>query len=432
MLEQYTLPEMGNIFSLENRYQLMTDVALTVCEAMSDIGQIPHDDYLLIKERAHVEPSRVEEIERRVHHNTLAFIFALSESVGPELERYFHMGVSNTDISDFATALQVTAASDLLHTKLDQLRDILHDLAIKYKYTYMAGRTHGTFTEPITFGLKMAAWVKEVDRCITRLYHARNSMSVGKINGLVGTYSSVDPSVELFVCRRLGLQRAEVSTQIIQRDRMGEYVTMLALVGSSLEKFATEIRTLQRTEIAEVEEAMDSMLGGSISLPNKRRPYRCELICGLARVLRGNSLTAMEDIVIWGEKDSSHSPAERVVLGDSCIMLDYMLALFCDIMESLSVDPERMSKNLDDNLGLVFSQRVLLSLMDQGVPRETAYNMVRRNAEEAWTQQGDFQYLLLQDEEVRKYLSRKQIMEMFDYHWFIRYIDYIFERAGIE
>ena len=222
-----------------------------------------------------------------------------------------------------------------------------------------------------------------------------------------------------------------MTTQIIQRDRMAEYVTMLALIGSSLEKFASEIRTLQRTEIAEVEEAMDPILTETVSMPHKRRPYRCEVICGLARVLRGNSLTAMEDIVIWGEKDSSHSPAERVVLGDSCIMLDYMLALFCDVMSTLQVYPERMSKNLEDNLGLVFSQRVQLSLVEQGVPRDLAFNLVRRNAEEAWDQQGDFQYLLLQDEEIRKYMSRQQIMELFDYHWFIRYIDYIFERAGI-
>ena len=431
MLEQYTLPEMGNIFSMENRYQLMTDVAVAICEAMADIGRVPQEDYLQIRDKAHVQAQRVEEIEQQVHHNTLAFILALSESVGPHLARYLHMGISNTDISDFASALQVTAASDLLYTKLDKLRDILHDLAVKYKYTFMAGRTHGTFTEPITFGLKMATWLKEVERCRQRLTHARSGMAVGKINGVVGTYSSIDPAVEMYVCRRLGLQRAEVTNQIIQRDRMGEYVTMLALVGSSLEKFATEIRTLQRTEIGEVGETVDPMLEGSFSLPHKRRPYRCETVCGLARVLRGNALTAMEDIVIWDEKDSSHSPAERVVLGDSCIMLDYMLATFCDVMATLHVDPERMDKNLEDNLGLVFSQRVLLALLEGGMDRDQAYNMVRRNANEAWEQQGDFQYLLLEDPEIRKYLSRQQIMEMFDYGWFIRHIDYIFERAAI-
>jgi adenylosuccinate lyase len=330
----------------------------------------------------------------------------------------------SADISDNATSLQVCQVADLLQLRLTQLRKVLVEMANEYKYTLMMGRTHGTHAEPITFGLKMALWVKEVDRSLARLNHARHVMAVG-------TFSSIDPHVETFVCRRLGLHPAFVTTQILQRDRLAEFIGTLAIIGSSLEKFAVEIRNLQRTDIREVEEDMAEGQLGSTSLPHKQRPSNCETISGLARVLRGNALVAMENIPIWHEQDASHSSAERIIVPDSCILLDYMLYQFTQVMEQLIVYPDNMRRNIEDSLGLVFSQRVLLALMDRGVMRDQAYDMVMRCSRVAWEQRIDFQYLILEDKGIGEYLSREEIMDLFNYDHFRRNIDFIFERAGI-
>jgi len=431
MLAQYTLPEIGKIFSQDNRYQLMMDVTVVACEALADIGRIPMEAYREIKEKAGYDIQRINELEAETHNNAMAFLICLAEYVGTEAARYINIGLCSEDIADTVTALQVRQVSELLQGRLHQLRQALVKLAREYKYTLMMGRTHGTYAEPISFGLKMAVWVKEVDRSILRLNQARNVMLVGKLSGVTGTFASVDPHVETFVCRRLGLHAAYVTTQVLQRDRLAEYLTTLAIIGSSLEKFAVEIRNLQRSDIREVEENMAEGQVGSTSLPHKRCPFNSELVTGLARVLRGNALAAMEDIPIWHEQDASHILTEQIIVPDSCALLDYMLYSFTQVMEQLHVYPDNMRKNINDSVGLVFSQRVLMALMEKGVRREKAHEMVMKNARIAVDQQVDFQFLILEDDEIRKLLSSREIMDLFDYDCFRKHIDYIFERADI-
>lgn len=431
MLPQMTMPEIAKIFSQENRYQLMADVTVTACEALADIGQIPQEAYREIKAKAGFDVQRINELEAETRHNTLAFILCLTEMIGTESARFIHLGLCSADLSDIVTSLQSRQVCDLLLGRLDQLRKVLARLAREYKYTLMMGRTHGTHAEPTTFGLKLAVWVKEIDRCTDRLSHARKTMAVGKINGAVGTFASIDPHVETFVCRRLGLHPADVTSQILQRDRLGEFLTTLALIGSSVEKFAVEIRNLQRTDIREVEERMPEGQLGSASLPHKQRPYNSELISGLARVLRGNALAAMENIPVWHEQDASHSGVERIIIADSCSLVDYMLFHFTKVMEELRVYPDTMRRNIDKSLGLVFSQRVLLALLEKGLTRDKAYELVMTNANEAWDQQIDFQYLTLEDPEIGKYLTRSEIMDLFNYEIFLKHIDYIFTRSDI-
>lgn len=431
MISQYTLPEMGKIFSRENRYQLMLDVTVTACEAMADIGLIPKSAYEEIKQKADFDMQRITELEAETHHNTMAFVLSLTERIGSEAARFVHLGLCSADLSDIVLSLQLRQVGELLQGRIDSLRKTLIKLAHEYKYTLMMGRTHGTHAEPITFGLKMALWIKDLERCSERLTHARNMILVGKVNGAVGTFASVDPHVETFVCRRLGLHPAPVTTQILQRDRHAEFIATLAIIGSCVEKFSIEIRNLQRTDIREVEEDMPEGQLGSTSLPHKQRPYNSEIISGLARVLRGNALAAMEDIAVWHEQDASHSSVERIVMPDSCILLDYMLYSFNCVMETIHIYPETMRRNIYKSLGLVFSQRVLLALMENGLPREKAYDLVMKNARIAWDQQADFQFLILEDKEIGKYLSRQEIMDLFDYNCFLSHIDYIFDRANI-
>ena len=430
MLPQYTLPEMGKVFSSENRYQLMLDVSIIACEALADIGRIPNEAYQEIKAKADISPIRIKELEEESHNKSMAFLNSLSEKVG-DAARYLQLGICYVDIADTVTSLQLRQACELLQGRLNQLRQILSNLAHEYKYTLMMGRTHGTSSEPITFGLKMALWVREIDRSLTRLNHARTMVVHGKMSGAVGAFSSIDPHVETFVCRRLGLHPAFVTNQCLQRDRMAEFMTTLAIIGGSLEKFSVEIRTLQRTEIREVEESKPEGQGGSTSMPHKRRPYESENISGLSRILRGNAMVALEDQAMWDEYDGSHSAAERIVVSDSCIVLDYMLNSFIKLMENLKVYPDMMRRNIENSLGLVFSQRVMLALMDKGVNREQAYDMVMRNATTAWEQQQDFQFLVLEDQNIRKYLSDREIMDLFNYDCFRKHIDYIFARGDI-
>lgn len=431
MIERYTLPEMGAVWAPQNRFQKMLDVEIYACEAMVYMGLVPREAYLEIKEKAGFEIPRIEEIEEVTRHDVIAFLTAVGEKVG-DASKYIHMGMTSSDVLDTALSAQMKEAAELLMARLRKVRDILAEKAKKYKYTLEVGRTHGIHAEPVTFGLKMALWVMEVDRCIERMIKAKEVISVGKISGAVGTFANIDPQVEEHVCRQMGLKPALVSTQIIQRDRHGEFLTTLALIGSSIEKFSTEIRNLQRTDILEVEEAFAKGQKGSSAMPHKKNPITVERITGLSRVLRGNALSAMENIALWHERDLTHSSVERIIIPDSCILLDYMLHLFINVMENLNVYPENMRTNMDKTLGLVFSQRVMLALVDKGILRETAYEWVQRNALHAWQTKTDFEYILLQDKDIMAHLTNDEVDRLFDYEYHIRYIDYIFDRAGLE
>ena len=430
MIKRYCRPEMSAVWSEENRLQKMLDVEVYACEAMAELGEIPREAYAEIKAKAAFDPKRVAEIEEVTRHDVIAFLTAVAENVG-DSSKYIHMGMTSSDVLDTALSVQMKQSAELILVRLYKLRDLLSVKAREHKYTLMMGRTHGIHAEPITFGLKMALWVMEIDRAIQRLHNAKEVISVGQISGAVGTFANINPKIEEHVCRRLGLRPAPVSTQIIQRDRHAEFMTALALIGCTLDKFSTEIRTMQRTELLEVEEAFAKGQKGSSAMPHKRNPITSERVSGLARVLRGNAITAMEDVTLWNERDITHSSAERVIIPDSCILLDYMLYLFNNIVENLNIYPDNMRKNIDTTLGLVFSQRVLLSLISKGVLRETAYEWVQRNALEAWVQKLDFQYLVLQDKDIMSKLSSEEVEDLFNYDYHTKNIDYIFQRAGL-
>ena len=430
MKSRYTLPEMGKVWSDENTFQLMLDVEVAAAEAMADIGLMPKEALSAIKSNALSAFASIEKVDDIAGQNLSYFLRLIGEQLG-EAAKYLHVGLTASDILDTVLSLQMLQAVALLQGRLLQLRSVLVELAHKHKYTLMSGRTHGAHAEPVTFGLKMAVWVKEIDRSLTRLQNAHDVVNVGKLSGAVGTFANIDPRVETYACRLLGLHPAFVSSQTLQRDRHAELVATLAIIGSSLDKFATEIRNLQRTEISEVEEKLPPGQISSITMPHKRNPILCERLCGLARLLRGYATTALEDIVLWHERDLAHATSERIIMPDSCILLDYMLYIFTQVMEGLAVFPENMRKNLDKSLGLIFSQRVLLTLLAKGVERETAFEWVQRNAQIAWEQLADFQYLLLQDTDISTVLSREEIAELFDYDYHVKNIDFIFERAGI-
>ncbi len=430
MISRYTLPQMEAIWNQESRLQKMMEVEICASEAMAQLGYIPKVAAKNIRERAKFDVDRIAEIEAVVKHDVIAFLTAVGENVGED-SKYIHMGMTSSDVLDTALSLQMKDSADLLLSKLLKLRDILADKAKKYKCTPMAGRTHGVHAEPITFGLKMALWTMETDRNINRLRDARSTVAVGKISGAVGTFANIDPKVEEYVCRRLDLKPALVSTQIIQRDRHAEFLTTLAIIGSSLEKFATEIRNLQRTDILEVEESFGKGQKGSSAMPHKKNPITAERVAGLSRVLRGNAVASMEDVALWHERDITHSSVERIILPDSCILLDYMLHLMIEIMDNLVIHEDNMKANLDKTLGLAFSQRVMLSLVDKGVSREIAYDWTQRNALQAWQSRTDFAYLVTVDPDISRYLTKEEIDGLFDYGYHLRHIDYIFNRAGL-
>ena len=430
MISIYTLPEMGKVWSDENTFQLMLDVEMAAAEAMADIELIPKEAFVAIKQKVQASFTDVERADDIAGQTLSNFLRLMSERLG-DAAKYLHMGLTSSDVMDTALSLQMLQAIALLQGRLRQLRQVLVELAHKYKYSLMIGRTHGAHAEPITFGLKMAMWVKEVDRSLTRLQNAHDVVNVGKLSGAVGTFANIDPRVEIYACRLLGLHPAYVATQTLQRDRHAEFVAAIAIIGSSLDKFATEVRNLQRTEISEVEEKLPAGLVSSTTMPHKRNPILCERISGLARLLRGYSVTAMEDIMLWHERDLAHATSERIIVPDSCILLDYMLHIFTQVMERLAVLPENMLKNLNKSLGLVFSQRVLLALLAKGVDREIAFDLVQKNAQSAWEQKADFQYLLLQDADICAVLSRAEIAELFDYDYHLQSIDFIFNRAEI-
>ncbi|QGP91303.1 Adenylosuccinate lyase [Neomoorella glycerini] len=431
MIERYTLPEMGKIWEPEHKFRTWLAIEIYACEAWAELGQIPPAALEEIKARADFDIDRINEIEATTRHDVLAFLTAVAEKVG-DASKYIHLGMTSSDVLDTALAVQMRDAADLLLRRLRELRAELVQKAREHKYTLMIGRTHGVHAEPTTFGLKMALWVMEVDRHFTRLEQAKEMISVGKISGAVGTFANINPRVEEHVCRRLGLRPASVSTQIIQRDRHAQFLATLAIIGSSLEKMATEIRNLQRTDILEVEEPFAQGQKGSSAMPHKRNPIMSERVTGLARVLRGNALAAMENVALWHERDLTHSSVERVIIPDSTILLDYMLVKFTEIIAGLNVYPENMRRNLEATHGLVFSQRLLLALVNKGVLRETAYAWVQRNAMQAWQTRQPFKELVLKDRDITSLLDAKEIEALFDYDYHLRHVDYIFRRAGLE
>lgn len=431
MIPRYTLPEMGKIWSDEHKFNLWLAIEIYACEAQAELGNVPREALAEIKAKAGYDPARVAALEEVTRHDVLAFLTAVAEKVG-DAAKYIHLGMTSSDVLDTALAVQMRQAADIILAKLNRLREVVAEQARRHKDTLMIGRTHGVHAEPITFGFKLAIWVKEIERHIKRLEEAREDISVGKISGAVGTFAHLDPRVEAYVCAKLGLKPAPVSSQIIQRDRHAHYLCVLAGIASSLEKFATEIRNLQRTDILEVEEQFAKGQKGSSAMPHKRNPITCERVAGLARVVRANALAALENVALWHERDLTHSSVERVIIPDSTILVDYMLAKFTNIMENLQVYPERMRANLERTRGLIFSQRVLLALVAKGVTRETAYALVQRQAMRAWQEDLDFRQLVQHDPDITAHLTKEELQELFDYGFYTRQIDAIFSRAGLQ
>lgn len=429
MIERYSRPEMKKVWSDENKFNKWLAVEIAVVEAWAKLGRVPEEALPKIR-NAKPNPERINEILKVTHHDMTAFLGALNEEVGEE-GRYLHLGLTSSDVMDTALALQIIEAGRILDKDIDELIDILQQKALEYKDTLMAGRTHGVHAEPITLGLKFALWQEEMKRNKERLNYALDNISVGKISGAVGTYATVPPEVEIIACDRLGLHPAPISNQIVQRDRHAQFMTTLAIIASSLEKFATEIRALQKTEVRELEEPFSAGQTGSSAMPHKRNPELCERISGLARLVRGYALTSMENITLWHERDISHSSTERVTFPDGCLVLDYTLTLFTSIMKGLRVYPDRMRKNLELTGGLIFSQRVMLVLIDKGLPREKAYRLVQEKAMEVWEKGADFYQLLKGDEEVANLLSENELKDLFDYNYYLRYVNTIFKRLGL-
>jgi adenylosuccinate lyase len=429
MIERYSRPQMKNIWSEENKFNKWLQVEIAVCEAWAEIGTIPKEAIPKIK-TASCDLERIADILKITHHDMTAFLQAVAEGLGEE-SRFIHLGLTSSDIMDTALSLQMKEASKLLAKGVAELISVLEDKAIEHKRTIMIGRTHGVHAEPITFGLKLALWAQEMKRNAARLAEAEKIISVGKISGAVGTYATVPPEIEDKACHKLGLAAAPISSQIIQRDRHAQFVTTLAIIAGSLEKFATEIRSLQRTEVLEAEEPFASGQTGSSAMPHKRNPELCERVCGLARLIRGHALTSMENMALWHERDISHSSNERVILPDSCLVLDYVLSIFTSVMKGLMVYPENMRRNLELTQGLVFSQRVLIALIDKGLSRQKAYELVQHNAMKAWKGRTSFLELLKADSGVKAHLSHKELESLFDYNYFMRHADKVFSRLGL-
>jgi len=430
VIERYTLPAMGEIWQDEYRLKLWLKIEIAACEGWARLGKIPPEAVEVIREKASFTWDRVREIEETTHHDVLAFLTNVAENVGDEA-KYIHLGLTSSDVLDTALSMQLVEASDILLTKMDKLIEVLAAKAILYKDTLQMGRSHGIHAEPITFGLKFALWYDEMKRQKERLIYARDEIRVGQISGAVGTFANIDPRVEEWVCQSLGLKYAPVSTQIIQRDRHAFYVAVLAGIASSLDKIATEIRNLQRTDVHEVEEPFAKGQKGSSAMPHKKNPIISERICGMARLIRGNAQVAFENVALWHERDISHSSAERVILPDSTIALDYILQKMIQTLEGLRVFPEQMIENIEKVYGLIFSQRVMLTLVEKGVSRETSYAMVQRNAMKAWDTKCAFRELVLQDQEIMNVLDAEEVNELFDFSYHTKNIDYIFKRVGL-
>ena len=434
MISRYSRPQMAAIWEPANRFSLWLKIEVLACEAWAELGVVPKEAVAEIKAKATFDMAalvpRIDEIERRTKHDVVAFTEAVAEKIGPA-SRYIHLGLTSSDILDTCLACQMQQAADLLLEDVAALEAVLAALAVTHKRTPMMGRTHGIHAEPTTFGLKLAMWLMEVRRARERLERAREVAGYGKLSGAVGTFANVPPQVEEYVCAKLGLKPEPISTQIIQRDRHAEYLAALGIVGSSLDKFATEIRHLQRTEVREAEEPFAEGQKGSSAMPHKRNPVTCEQISGLARLLRSNVQAGMENVALWHERDISHSSVERVILPDGTILLDYLLVKFRDVVQGMRVYPEQMQRNLHATHGVIFSQQVLLALSKAGATREAAYAMVQRNAMRAWETGEEFRALLLADADVRAVLSPAEIESCFDLGYHLRHVDAIFQRVGL-
>ncbi len=428
-LERYSLPEMARVWSLDSKYEKWLAVEVAVAEAWAEEGKVPPEALPAIR-RARVNRERMDEVFAQTKHDVTAFLRAVGETIGPEA-RFVHLGLTSNDVIDTGLCLQIKEASEILLRDVDALLAVLEALAVKHKDTLQVGRTHGVHAEPITFGFKVAVWVDEFRRNRHRLVEAADQIAYGKISGAVGTHANVPPSVEERACAALGLKVAPVSTQVLQRDRHAYYVTTLAVIAASLEKVATEIRGLQRTEVHEVEEPFGVGQTGSSAMPHKRNPELSERICGLARVLRGNAVTALENVALWHERDISNSSAERLILPESCLVLDYILRLAAEVLGGLRVFPERMKRNLDSSYGLVYSQRVLLALVGKGLSRTRAYELVQRNAMETWRTERPFIELLKADADVAAAIGDSELDELFDNAFYTQYVDDAFRRLGL-
>ena len=428
MIARYSREKMEKIWSPENRYQKWLDVEICASEAMVKLGKVPESAINTVKEKAVINVARIDEIEKITKHDVISFLTSITEVVGED-GRFLHMGMTSSDVLDTSFAVLLKEAADILLDDIDELLAALKRKAYEHKNTLMIGRSHGIHAEPITFGLKMAMWYQEMQRNRQRLIHARESVSTGKISGAVGTFSFIDPFVEEYVCEKLGLKPAPVSTQIVQRDRHAEFFTALAIIASSLDKFAQEVRLLQRTEVREAEEYFSPGQKGSSAMPHKRNPVLSENISGLARLVRSYAVAALENVALWHERDISHSSAERVIGPDATIALDFMLGRFTRVIDKLVVYPERMLYNLNMTNGVIFSQTVLLALIDKGTTREDAYAIVQRNAMKSWQEGIDFQALLQEDPEVNKYLNKDELVSIFNVNNFLKNLDFIFNRV---
>jgi adenylosuccinate lyase len=428
MIPRYTRPIMAQIWSPENKYQKWLKVEIRACEALSRLGLIPPEDLAQIKKKARFSVERIDELEAITKHDVIAFLTNVAEEVGPAA-RHIHLGMTSSDVLDTAMAVLLKEAADVLIADLEELRSVLKDLARTHKMTAMIGRSHGIHAEPITFGLKAALWYDEAGRNLRRLKQSRETVAVGKISGAVGTFAHISPEVEAYVCRKLGLKPAPASNQIVQRDRYAEFFCTLAVIAGSVEKIAVEIRHLQRTEVLEAEEYFSQGQKGSSAMPHKRNPIASENLSGLARLIRGYALSALENQALWHERDISHSSVERVIAPDATTVLDYMLVRLTGLLKNLIVYPERMRKNLDLTKGLPFSEGVLLALTRKGISREEAYRVVQENAMKVWSGEGDFQDLLKKDPRIRKWLSPKELSQIFDLRHTLKNVDFIFRRV---
>lgn len=428
MIERYSRPEMTAIWGAENRYRKWLEIEIYACEAHAEMGTVPREAVERIKAKADFNISRIDEIEKVVKHDVIAFLTSVADYIGED-SSYLHLGLTSSDVLDTSFAMLLNEASGLIINGIKILMDAIRKRAFEHKNTPMIGRSHGIHAEPVTFGIKMALWYDEMRRNLRRMESARETISYGKISGAVGTFANIDPHVEEYVCARAGLKPAPCSTQVIQRDRHAEFFSTLAIIASSIEKFAVEIRHLQRTEVLEAEEFFSKGQKGSSAMPHKRNPVLSENLTGLARLIRGYSVSALENIPLWHERDISHSSVERVIGPDATILMDFMLHRCTGLIENLVVYPENMMKNLNLMRGLVFSQRVLLSLAGKGVSRERAYALVQRNAMKVWEQGKDFQQELIADPEVREYLTQDEISEAFDLNYHLKHVDTIFKRV---
>jgi adenylosuccinate lyase len=431
VIERYTLPEMGELWTEKFKYQTWLEVEIAVCEAQAELGYIPSEAVTIIKEKAQFDPQRILEIETEVRHDVIAFLTNVNEYVG-DAGRYIHLGMTSSDVLDTALSLQLVASLNLILECTQELIQALRYQAQQHRYTVMVGRSHGIHGEPITFGFKLAGWLAEVERNRQRLIRLRKDIAIGQISGAMGTYANIDPRIEALTCQKLGLEPDTASTQVISRDRHAEFMQQIALLAASIERFAIEIRNLQRSDVLEVEEFFAPKQKGSSAMPHKRNPIRSERLSGIARIIRGYTIAALENVALWHERDISHSSVERVMFPDTCILIHFMLKEITDLVKNLLVYPENMKRNMNVYGGVIFSQRVLLALVEKGLNREEAYKIVQECAHKAWnTEQGNFQGLISQDAQVKSVLSPQEIEACFDPQQHLKNLDLIYQRLAI-